>query len=271
MGIFASTTRKSNPSRASRVVASTESVGHGLRARFEAVSEHLEGSRAADAACAEVGRQLARDSADLGEALDGLRSTYAHVLGVEPGFAALRAMCVAWGEETLGQVRQVSCEDPLTGLATQGHLLSRIEEIYRGAEQHDASASKSHALVVVGQAASAPRASPADSGGNSGGNSGGPFGHALGLALQGSTIRSVFPGEESIGRVGHDRLVAVVRRDEVLARRVALLRQLLGRPAPDTGGVRVWIEGLPGGFAAAVQLLDELSRPWTPEVVGPRH
>ena len=78
--------------------------------------------------------------------------------GWNPDFAALRAMCVAWGEETLGQVHQVSCEDPLTGLATQGHLLARLEEIYRGAEQHDASPSESHALVVVGQAASAPRA-----------------------------------------------------------------------------------------------------------------
>ena len=249
MGIFASTTRRSNPSATSRVAASSEGVGHGLRACFEAVSEHLEGSRAADAACAEVGRKLARNSADLGEALDGLRSTYAHVLGVEPDFEAIRALCVAWAEETLALVHRVSCEDPLTGLATQGHLLARLEEIYREAIRHDRSPSGSHALVVV-TSTLAPASRPAS----------GPFDHALTLALQGSTIRSVFPGEESIGQVGQDRLVVVVRRDDVLPRRVQLLRELLGGPAPHTGRVRVWIEGLPEGFAAAVHLLDEVSR-----------
>ncbi len=249
MGIFVSTTRKSNPARASRVAASTEGMGHGLRACFEAVSEHLEGSRATDAACAEVGRRLARDSADLGEALDGLRSTYVQVAGVEPDFAAIRAMCVAWGEETLGLVHRVSCEDPLTGLATQGHLLARLEEIYREGLQHDLSPARSHALVVVTSARDDPSGAAA-----------GPFGHALGLALQGSTIRSVFPGEEPIGQVGQDLLVVVVRRNDILARRVLLLRELLGGPVPHTGRGRVWVEGLPEGFAAAVHLLDEVSR-----------
>ena len=251
MGIFVSTTRKSGPSRTSGVAAS---VRHGLRARFEGVSEHLEGARSADAACAEVGRTLARDSADLGEALDGLRSTYARVLGVEPDFGALRAMCVAWGEEILGLVHQVSCEDPLTGLATQAHLICRLEELYRatGPGVHE-SPETSHALVVV--APTEPDLRRLDR------LDVGPFDHDLGLALQGSTVRSVFAAGESIGRVGRDRLLAVVRREDVLAHRVALLRNLLGGPDLRTGGVRVWIEGLPGSFAAAVQLLAELSRP----------
>ncbi len=258
MGIFASTLRRPNQPRTSSVATDTADMGHGLRACFEVVGEHLEGARVADAACAEVGRKLARDGADLGEALDGLRSTYAHVLGVEPDFAALRALCVGWGEESLGFVRQVSCKDPLTGLATMGHLFARLEEVYQGAGQRGTSPSVSHALVVVERMAPGPGPGP---GQGSPEHVVGPFDHAMGMALQGSTMRSVFPGEESIGQVGHARLVAVVGREEMLARRVGLLRELLKGPAPHTGRVRVWIEGLPEGFAAAVGLLDDLSRP----------
>ena len=79
--------------------------------------------------------RLARDGADLGEALDGLRATYARVQGGEPDFRALRALCIAWSEETLGYLHQLSCEDPLTGLASLAHLRARLSEVYRGAEQ----------------------------------------------------------------------------------------------------------------------------------------
>ena len=89
-------------------------------ARFEAVGEALVTGSRTHAACAVVGRELARDGIDLGEALDGLRSTFARVLGREPDFGSTQALSVAWSDETLGYLHQVSCEDPLTGLATLG-------------------------------------------------------------------------------------------------------------------------------------------------------
>ena len=49
--------------------------------------------------------------------------------GDEPDFDATEALSVAWSEETLGYLHQVSCEDPLTGLATLAHLRARLAEL----------------------------------------------------------------------------------------------------------------------------------------------
>ena len=136
MGIFATLVRRGAQAE---VTASAVPAGDVLRlplpARFEAVGERLLAGHDASSACAFVGREIARDGADLGEALDGLRTTYARVQGGEPDFRALRALCVAWSEETLGYLHQLSCEDPLTGLASLAHVRARLSEVYRGAEQ----------------------------------------------------------------------------------------------------------------------------------------
>lgn len=249
MGRSTAQTRRAVPTTASsdRDLA----LEPGMRTRFDVVGELLEEGRTADAACAEVGRLLARDGADLGEALDGLRSTYADVVGGEPDFAAVRALCTAWGEQTLGHLHQMSCEDPMTGLATRGHLVVRLEEVYREAEERRAQVPRSHALVVVEDPVGTERA---------GGGSGDELVRALGLARLGNRIRSVFPGEETIAQVQAGRVVALARRDDLLGRRVSLLSELVARPAPHTGRVRVWVEGLPAGFAGGVRLVDELSR-----------
>jgi hypothetical protein len=51
--------------------------------------------------------------------------------------------------------------------------------------------------------------------------------------------------------------VVLTRRDERLARRVAVMRRMLDRAHPET---RLWIEGLPGSDSAAGELLEELAR-----------
>ena len=141
MGIFATLTRRGAHADAARSSEAdgpwAEGVGYGVPSRFEAVVEHLGAGRDATRACAEVGRELARDGAALGEALDGLQATYAHVIGGEPDFRATRALCEAWGEETLGYLHQLSCEDPLTGLVSLAHLQARVSEVYRGASRGD--------------------------------------------------------------------------------------------------------------------------------------
>ena len=136
MGIFATLVRRGAHAEVrANAEPDAKVLQFPLPARFEAVGERLAAGHDASSACAVVGRETARDGADLGEALDGLRTTYARVQGGEPDFRALRALCLAWSEETLRYMHQLSCEDPLTGLASLAHVRARLSEVYRGAEQ----------------------------------------------------------------------------------------------------------------------------------------
>jgi hypothetical protein len=241
MGIFAAIHRRGAPA-GSEIAGEAEWTG--TPARFEAVADLLTTGRDVTVACTEVGRELARDGADLGEALNGLKAVWAAVAGGDPDFAAVRALSVAWGEETLGYVHQLSCEDPLTGLATRGHLRARLGEVYRAAEQRGSSASSTHALVVLDLPLLA-----------AGGPAQDPFSSALWLVKLAETVRLVFSGEAS-----RTRLVALAERGDLLARRVGLLRDLVNDLGPEMGRARTWIEGLPSTIDAAAWLLDEVAR-----------
>jgi hypothetical protein len=255
MGIFATLVRRGAQAE---VTASAVPAGDVLQlplpARFEAVGERLAAGHDASSACALVGRETARDGADLGEALDGLRNTYARVQGGEPDFRALRALCVAWSEETLGYLHQLSCEDPLTGLASIAHVRARLSEVYRGAEQGGRSTNISHALVVVDLPLLARQVSL------EGGSISAGFESALWLARLADTARKVFPGGETIAQAGPSRLVVVTKRGDLLARRVGLLRGLVEDLGPRGERARVWIEGLPPSDDGAGLLLDEIVR-----------
>jgi hypothetical protein len=218
-----------------------------LPPRFAAVGEALASGSGTSAACEVAGATLAREGTSLGEALDALAETARLVTGTEPGHAETRALAVAWSEAMLGYLNDLSCEDPLTGLATLAHLRSRVRDVYRGAPVSGTPAGDSHALVVVA-APPAPEAAGRDD--------------ALARAMQdarlGESARTVFSGPETIGHVAPGRVVVLAGRDERLGRRVGLLRRLL-----DGGTVRhtrVWIEGLPTSDDAAGRLLDELTR-----------
>lgn len=226
-----------------------EEVRRSLPPRFEAVGEALVSATDPSPACAVVGRGVARDGAGLGEALDGLRTTFALVLGTEPDVASVEALSVAWSEATLEFLHELSCEDPLTGMASLAHLRSRVMEVYRESEQTGEPVSTGHGLVVVDLAASGPNR-PADH----------QFTRALRLVQVAETTRAVFAGGETIARVGPDRAVTLVRRLPRLGSSVALLRELVGELDLGPAGARVWIEGLPANADAASRLLDELAR-----------
>jgi hypothetical protein len=255
MGIFATLVR-----RGAQVEVAANAVPAGdvrrpaLPARFEAVGERLADGHDASSACALVGREIARDGADLGEALDGLRTTYARVHGGEPDYRALRALCLAWSEETLGYLHQLSCEDPLTGLASLAHVRARLSEVYRGAEQGGRSTNTSHALVVVDLPLFARQLSV------EGGSIAAGFESALWLARLADTARMVFPGGETIAQAGPSRLVVVTERGDLLARRVGQLRGLVEDLGSRSERARVWIEGLPPSDHGAGLLLDEIAR-----------
>lgn len=217
-----------------------------LPPRFEAVGETLASGSGTVVACEVVGASLARDGLSLGESLDALATTSRLVRGTDPDFEDARALSVAWSDAMLGYVNGLSCEDPLTGLASLAHLRSRISDLYRGAAV--GGVRDSHALVVV--------ASPPWPGAASGRDD--VLTRAMRVAQLGDTARTVFAGPETIGHVAPGRLVVLADRDDRIGRRVGLLRRML-----DGGAVphaRVWIEGLPGTDAAAGSLLDELTR-----------
>ncbi len=226
-----------------------EEVRQALPPRFEAVGEALVLAADVRPACAVVGRDVARDGAALGEALDGLRTTFDLVAGTEPEIGAVEALSIAWSEATLEFLHSLSCEDPLTGLASFAHLRTRLDELYREADEVGERVSQSHALVVLQMAATDLRRRTEHQ-----------FTRALHIVQVTRMARAVFAGGETIARLSPDRAAVVVRRAPQLGASVAMLRELLADLDLGPTDVRVWIEGLPAGGAAAASLLDELSR-----------
>jgi hypothetical protein len=217
--------------------------------RFEALGEALTSGSDVLGACTVAGHDLARDGASMQETLAGLHDTWQQVTASEPPYDAVAAMAAAWSETTLGYLHQLSCEDPLTGLASQAHLRSRLTELYR----LSGDAVAGHALVVC---ALPPGDDPSE-------ESGDHFTRAMRLARAGELARTVFTRDETVARIGTHCVAVLTRRDDRLGRRVRVLRTLLdGVASPDgsDGPSRIWIEGLPSSDRTAGVLLDELAR-----------
>jgi hypothetical protein len=225
-----------------------EPVSDDVPERFVAVAEALEAHRSATDACEVVGRLLAGQGVSLEETLTDLRTTYEVVLGTEPAYTDACAVALGWSEATLSYLHQLSCADPLTGLASMAHLRSRLTELYR-ADARGPALRERYALVVV--EAAAPRLT---------GLADEVFGVDLRMSRIGESTRSVFVGGETICRIGPRRIVILAARDESLGRRTTLLRTLLDGGDPMRGGVRIWAESLPLDPEQASSLLDELSR-----------
>ena len=212
---------------------------------FVAVAEALAAGTDPAVACDIAGRTLANNGADLGEALDGLSQVCQRAVGRGPSDSEIRALSVAWSEETLGYLHQISCEDPLTGVSSLSHVRARLAEVYRGEERRGNSASVTHALVVIEELGE-------DSEDQN-------FERALNLSRLADTVRIVFQGSETIGRVGNKRLIVLAKRRVALGKQVALLERLI-RERMVGSSCRVWIEGLPSNDHAAARVLDELAR-----------
>lgn len=230
----------------------SDSWRHAFLGRFEAVAEALETGGAGVEACLVAGRELARDGVSLPEAMAALKQVSLEIVGQDPDYSAVEALCMAWSETTLGYLNAISCEDPLTGLSSLAHVRARLSELYRGELRDGARVQDAYAMVVVALPTPQMSASATD-----------PVGRSLRMARIGEEARTVFPTAEGIGRLGQRRVVVVTRRDEQLGRRVALLRSMLGAAdadLPSGAPLRIWIEGLPAHDAGAGHLLDELAR-----------
>ena len=249
MGFWASRVKVVPEPSSASAPALFEQVRGDMPPRFEAVGEALIAGRSATDACEVVGRLQASQGVSLEETLADLRTTYELVRGTEPAFTDACAVALGWSEATLAYLHQLSCADPLTGLASMAHLRGRLTELYRGDTRGPALVNHRYALVVV--EAAMPRMS---------GIAEEVFGLDLRMSRIGESARSVFAGGETICRIGPRRIVVLAARDESLARRSNLLRSLLAVGERGQGGVRIWVESLPLVGDQAATLLDELSR-----------
>jgi hypothetical protein len=231
---------------------------------FEPVADALLTQGEVEAAAIETGRSLAADGVSLDEAFADLERTFRAVGLDEPDYEVVRALCVAWTEVSLRYLHGLSCDDPLTGLASLPHLRSRLDEVYRDAERRGACISAARALVVV-EAGQPPRRPDSGLAGQRSveHSVAQRFGSALRMAEVSDALRAVFSGGETLARAGVHRAVALVRRHAELAAQVESLRQILKSRSVtslDGGEQRVWIEGLPSSSDSASLLLDELAR-----------
>lgn len=254
MGIFALRSRPVTAVEPPRAGDRLDSLRGGLPPRFEAVAEALLTGAGTAESCAVAGTQMAKDGASLDETLEALGETYRLVRETEPEYDSVRAVARAWSDATLAYLHQLACEDPMTGLASLAHVRTRLSELYRGELRGPGRVRDTHALVVA-ELPVDRHEEPA-----------GEFRakHVLTRAMRLSDLaeaaRTVFSGSETIGRLGPDRVVVVVERDDRLGQRVALLRRM-ARTLQDGGqNARVWIEGLPSTDSVAALLLDELAR-----------
>lgn len=186
----------------------------------------------------DVGRRLARDGASVGEALRTLRAEE-QARGREPRPEEVEALVEGWADTTLGHLHRLTCEDPLTGLATTAHLRTRVAEQRRAGVD----LAHAHALVVV---------SPGGSEGDRPSHD--PLRAALWGAALGERVRVVF-GDETIAHTASGRVVVLAHKDGRLEGLAGLLRRLLLEDGYD---VTTRVHPLPEGELELVLLLERL-------------
>jgi hypothetical protein len=217
------------------------------------------------AACAGLGRARAQAGIGIAETIDDLAALFAVLGGGAEGRAGLlgtdeegragllggpghegaapplRLICAlaeGWAEESLDQLAQGGCEDPLSGLATVAYLRTRLAEVYREAEHGGTSPADTHRLLVV-RLPGRPD----------------PW-RRMALAIGvGHDLRTAFPGGETLSMAKPGPAIALVRAQGDLPLRYARLR----RSIQATFGTQIRMTPLPGGLAEALRLVDELA------------
>ena len=193
MGLFATKTRAGHtdgPGAGAGAVR--KPVRQTLPDRFVAVGEALASGSGSVESCDIAGRSLAQDGASLDEVLQGLRATAQLVSGADPAFADVQAIATAWSEATLAYLHRLSCEDPLTGLASPPTCAA-------GCRRSTAASTTPTAPCRTPTrwwCSSCPEDRPGDRVDSD------QFSRSLRLARLGETARTVFPGSETIGRLG---------------------------------------------------------------------
>ena len=209
---------------------------------YEPLHQAVRDETSAVPAAAAAGRRLAERGIPLVDALDAMQSAYHKTNGEIPPFEAIRGLCQSWTDCALASLQAPSCEDPGTGLATTPHLRSRLNELYRKAEQGGWYLHDTHILVI------AEPIPPTD-----------PLGDGdAQLPQAADCLRIVFKEAEVVARLGLTRVAAVVRLDPQLTEQLSTLRSMLSyQPSDDGDGdgddqetapkpsTKIWTERLP--------------------------
>ncbi|KHL17014.1 hypothetical protein CLV56_0698 [Mumia flava] len=212
--------------------------------RLDALGETLASGGDLAGVAVELGATAATDGIGWSELLRDVEDVCRGVSGSLPPYELVREMSIAWTEAVLQHAHTLSCEDPLTGLATPAHLRTRLDEAYRVAEREGYDAGSRWVFVVAEL--------PAGGGPEAG------LLRSLSMLALSETMRTCFDADETIARVGERRAVTLVERESGTDR-FGALKDLLDA-AVDLPQVRLWVEGLPRGSESASRLLDELSR-----------
>jgi hypothetical protein len=216
---------------------------------FEPLFDALEDGSPLLGVVEELGRAAAAEGVALDDALAHLAVTYQASGDIvdEPPFEVVRALAGAWADSSLRFLHSISCEDPLTGLASLSHLRTRMSEVYRESDRRGVVPTSSHALLVV--QLQWPDAVTTT------------FDRLLRFIDVAEMLRSVYTGDEVVGQLTGSRAAALVRRDDGIGQSVSSLLGLLQEWEQRTDVVtRLWIEGLPATQLAGEALLDELAR-----------
>lgn len=214
---------------------------------LSALEEALGGAGDPRAVVLEVGTRAAAQGSAWTELLLEVEDVCRRVTGGPPTYDLVRELSIAWAEASLQYAHGLTCEDPLTGLATLLHLRTRLEGTYRLATRRAVLANDTAALVVVELSRLAPQT----------------YGLLGSLAMLevAAALRAVFDGDETVARAGERRAVVLVARDDhlpVLLRSLRLQLDTCDQPA--VAHARIWVEGLPPTTRGADQLMDELAR-----------
>jgi hypothetical protein len=251
--------------------AAVDEVLSGCRNRAPAPGEAgqaVVGEGDLTAACAGLGRARAQAGIGIAETIDDLAALFAvlghggetegkrpglpgggdRTAGEKPGVPGgdpsagtplrlIRAIAEGWVEESLDQLAQGGCEDPLSGLATVAHLRTRL--VYREAEHCGTSPADTHRLLVV-------RLSRRPD----------PW-RRMALAIGvGHDLRAAFPDGETLSMAKPGSAIALVRAHGDLPLRYARLR----RSIHATFGTQIRMIPLPGVLTDALRLVDDLAR-----------
>lgn len=191
----------------------------------------------------EVGASAAALGVPLHVVLDRVERAFG---GLEPSYAMVRGVAVAWAETSKTLQLETSCEDPLTQLSTLPHLRHSLDALYRASVRDDTTVSDRHALVVVElprRAVLAPEQVLETTL------------HAVDVS---TALRTVFCGDEVIAQLCARRFCVLADRDRLdqptLNLVTVLLRRTFESPPP-----RVWIEMLPPDAGDVTWVLDALT------------
>ncbi|MFE1166306.1 hypothetical protein [Nocardiopsis sp. NPDC058789] len=186
--------------------------------------------------CTRLGEARARSGVEVGRALADL-DAFGEVVGWEHvPLALVRALAEGWVEGGRGRD---TCQDPLTGLANEAYLRTRVRELYRSAEE-TVPAAFDHHLVVV---ALDPTLDP--------------WRRAARLIVLGHELNRFFTRGESVCLASRARIAVVARDEPALRTEIDELRSGIGWEH----GAAVWSVPLPATHREASALLDGLGRP----------